>query len=205
MGTHFEKGSGRKPKNAGTRLYAPSTEEETEDYFEEEELPQDSSEESEDGKASAGEKRKQKRRKAPVVVRQQRELSTFERVVIMACTFVFAAMVIFVLSGYERITRAYADINILTSEIEKVNLHISELNVSIECAVTIEQAEAAAQAAGMTYPTQNQIYSPGERIPLPVSGAVNPAEPSEGNEQPSDTDTESADENEIADENTDNG
>ena len=41
----------------------------------------------------------------------------------------------------------------------------AELNVSIECAVTIEEAEQAALAAGMTYPSQSQILVPGQAIP----------------------------------------
>ena len=203
MGTYFEKGSGRKPKNAETRLYTPSTEEEFDDFIEEEDSPEDSSAESAGENTAAGEKKKQKKRKAPVVVRQQREISTFERVLIMACTFIFAAMVVFILSGYERITRAYADINTLTNEIDKVNLHISELNVSIECAVTIEQSEEAALEAGMIYPTQEQIYTSSEHIPTPVSGVISPV----GSESTEDTVPEDTvpDENRVPEETADEG
>ncbi len=96
-------------------------------------------------------------------------------------------MLLFILSGYERISRAYSDINTLNSQIEEIKLHISELNVSIECAVTIEEAEQAALAAGMTYPSQSQILVPGQAIPsggfrnsssVPT-GSENGSEPSE--------------------------
>ena len=95
----------------------------------------------------------------------QKETSVLGWIGIMFSAFLVAGMLIFILSGYERISRAYSDINTLNQEIEEIKLHISELNVSIECAVTIEEAEQAALAAGMTYPSQSQILVPGQAIP----------------------------------------
>lgn len=96
---------------------------------------------------------------------QQTEMSSAGRIAILGCIFLLACMILFVLFGYERITRAYTDVNTLEKQIDDVKLHISELNVSIECAVTIEQAEKAALAAGMVYPTRSQILATGEAIP----------------------------------------
>ncbi|MDO4492691.1 MAG: hypothetical protein Q4C53_02255 [Clostridia bacterium] len=109
----------------------------------------------------------------PLHIQNRREMNTGERVGILVCTFVLAGMILFVLTGYERITRAYAAINELSQSIDDVNLRISELNVAIECAVTIEQAENAALAAGMTYPTEAQIFND-YRFP---GGSIAPSQP----------------------------
>lgn len=149
----FEKDR-RRAHNAGTRLYTPTRDSAALSYDPEtgEPILTDA-----EGKVIP----------APVAV--AREMTTMERIGVMVCAFVFAGMVLFTLSGYERISRAYADINTLNDEIEDIELHISELNVSIECAVTIEQAETAALAAGMTYPTRAQIYNAADPIPAPSS------------------------------------
>lgn len=95
----------------------------------------------------------------PLHIQNSREMNSPERIGILVCTFILAGMILFVLTGYERITRSYAAINTLNAAIDDAKLRISELNVAIECAVTIDQAENAALAAGMTYPTESQIYS----------------------------------------------
>ncbi len=100
------------------------------------------------------------------------------RVGVMFSAFLLAAMILFMLFGYEQITRAYADVNALTDEIELTQLRITALEVEIECAVTIQQAQEAAEAANMRYPTQGQYVKIGERIPF--SGALTPAEPASG-------------------------
>ena len=75
----------------------------------------------------------------------------------MASGFLLAGMLVFVLSGYERISRAYADVNALNEEIELANLRIVGLDVEIECAVTIQDARQAAENAGMQYPEPEQL------------------------------------------------
>jgi hypothetical protein len=80
--------------------------------------------------------------------------------------FLFAGMVLFTLSGYERISRAYADINVLRTEIESTNLRIRELDVQIECAVTIQDAQKIAEAYGMKYPEKNQYVRIGDPLPF---------------------------------------
>lgn len=145
----FEKDR-RRANNAGTRLYTPS---------------RDSAAFSYDPETGEPVLTDAEGKPIPVPLSMQREMTSLERIGIMICAFVFAGMILFTLSGYERISRAYADINTLNDEIEEIELHISELNVSIECAVTIDQAEAAALAAGMAYPTRAQIYTAGDPIP----------------------------------------
>lgn len=110
----------------------------------------------EDGDAPRAAKRK----------RTETEIKLASRIGIVMCAFAFAGMVLFVLSGYERISRAYADINTLNSEIDERELRIKALEASIECAVTISDAQEAAEALGMRYPEQSQYVPAGSAVPL---------------------------------------
>lgn len=94
------------------------------------------------------------------------------RIGVMFSAFLLAGMILFTLFGYEQISRAYADINTLKDEIELTQLRITALDVEIECAVTIQQAQEAAEAAHMRYPTQSQYTKIGDRIPF--SGSIAP-------------------------------
>ena len=71
-------------------------------------------------------------------------MTALGRIGLIISGFLFAGMVLFTLSGYERISRAYADINALNSEIDSTSLRINELDVQIECAVTIQDAQQVA-------------------------------------------------------------
>ncbi len=97
------------------------------------------------------------------------ELNPLSRVGLIFCGFVFSGMVLFTLTGYERITRAYADINSLNTEIDETELRINELDVQIECAVTIQEAQQVAEEYGMQYPEKSQYVRIGDA--LPFSGA----------------------------------
>ncbi|MEN6339696.1 MAG: hypothetical protein ABFD03_06180 [Clostridiaceae bacterium] len=103
------------------------------------------------------------------------ELNPLARIGLILCGFIFSGMVLFTLTGYERISRAYADINSLNSEIELTELRINELEVQIECAVTIQDAQKVAEANGMQYPEKSQYIKIGD--PLPFSGSDYPTEP----------------------------
>ena len=107
------------------------------------------------------------------------EVKPASRIGMIFCAFLLAGMILFMLTGYERIARAYADINTLTDEIELTELRIAELDVSIECAVTITQAQDAAKNAGMTYPTQSQYVRIGSAIPV-TSGSLAGSAPTDG-------------------------
>lgn len=110
---------------------------------------------------------------APVELKLRSEMKTSSRIGIMFCAFVFAGMLVFVLSGYERISRAYAAINTLNDAIAEIQLHINALEADIECAVTIEDAQKYAESHGMRYPTQSQYLQSGSTIP--VTGSSTPA------------------------------
>ena len=88
------------------------------------------------------------------------------RVGLIISGFIFAGMVLFTLSGYERISRAYADINALNNENDLTDLRINELQVQIECAVTIQDAQKAAESYGMRYPEKNQYVRIGDALPF---------------------------------------
>ncbi len=125
-------------------------------------------------KRSAEEQRARKRKEEETIVDDdgfrirvpKDEIKPASRFGMILCGFLFAGMVLFVLAGYERITRAYADINIINDDIEQTNLRIVELDVQIECAVTIQQAQEAAKRFGMRYPEQSQYVKVGDQIPV---------------------------------------
>ena len=104
--------------------------------------------------------------KEPGVRVDKPEMTSLGRIGLIISSFIFAGMVLFTLSGYERISRAYADINALNNEIELTDLRINELEVQIECAVTIQDAQEIAEAYGMQYPEQNQYVRIGDRLPF---------------------------------------
>lgn len=102
--------------------------------------------------------------------REPEPVTPASRIGIMLSGFLFAGMVLFTLTGYERISRAYADINTINSAIDETQLRIKALDVQIECAVTIQDAQDTAEAYGMQYPTQSQYVR--ADAPIPLSGAA---------------------------------
>ena len=104
---------------------------------------------------------------APSGIRVEKpEMTSLGRIGLLISGFLFAGMVLFTLSGYERISRAYADINALNNEIDLTDLRINELEVQIECAVTIQDAQKVAEAYGMRYPEKNQYVRIGDPLPF---------------------------------------
>ena len=121
---------------------------------------------------------------APGVRVENPQITTLGRFGLIVSSFLFAGMVLFTLTGYERISRAYADINALNTEIDSTKLRINELDVQIECAVTIQDAQKVAESYGMRYPEKSQYVKIGD--PLPFSGGA----PSESPEESPATTTE---------------
>ena len=121
----------------------------------------------------------------PISLRPRSEMKLSSRIGIMVCAFIFAGMLVFVLSGYERISRAYAGIDALNDEIEEIRLRINTLEADIECAVTMEDAQAFAESRGMRYPVQSQYVQSGS--PIPATGnATSPEDAPEddGDDEP---------------------
>ena len=144
----------KKGRSPTTRLYMPTKEEQ--DAYE----------------ARAAETRSTRPRSGAKSAREsgvrvkKQETSMLGRVGLIISGFLFAGMVLFTLSGYERISRAYADINALNDEIDTTDLRINELEVQIECAVTIQDAQQVAEAYGMRYPEKSQYVRIGDALPF---------------------------------------
>lgn len=154
----------RRAGRHGTKLYAPTRDNEAYAYDPE-----------------TGERLKDAPLKAaPIALRPRSELRLAARIGIMLCVFVFAGMLVFILSGYERIARAYAGINTLNGEIGEIRLHINALEADIECAVTIEDAQAYAVSHGMQYPVQSQYLQSGKPIPNTAAGGPFGQAPEDG-------------------------
>lgn len=100
--------------------------------------------------------------------RSVQQIKPFTRFMLVLCSFIFAGMILFVLTGYERISRANADINTLNVQIEETELNINALNAAIECAVTIDQAQEWAKSHNMQYPSKSQYVRAGAPIPITV-------------------------------------
>lgn len=144
----------KKGRSPTTRLYIP-TQEEQEAY-------EARSAETRSTKPRGGAK---SARESGVRVNKP-ESSSLGRIGLIISGFLFAGMVLFTLSGYERISRAYADINALNDEIDTTDLRINELEVQIECAVTIQDAQQVAEAYGMRYPEKSQYVRIGDALPF---------------------------------------
>ena len=143
----------KKGKSPTTRLYTPKKDDDAEDTLR---TPRS---------ASA-----RKKPDEPHVRVDKPEMTALGRVGLIISGFILSGMILFTLAGYERISRAYADINALNSQIDSTDLRINELDVQIECAVTIQDAQKVAEAYGMRYPEKSQYVKIGD--PLPFSGGV---------------------------------
>ena len=146
----------KKGQSPTTRLYTPNKDEEP-------------AEEPRAHRTAGRRKPSSRGAQEPHVHVEKPELNPLARIGLILCGFIFSGMVLFTLTGYERITRAYADINSLNDEIDETKLRINELDVQIECAVTIQDAQAVAEEYGMQYPEQDQYVKIGD--PLPFSGS----------------------------------
>ena len=118
---------------------------------------------------------------APSGIRVEKpEMTSLGRIGLLISGFLFAGMVLFTLSGYERISRAYADINALNKEIELTELRINELEVQIECAVTIQDAQKVAEEYGMRYPEKGQYVRIGDPLPFDNTTPPPTTQPTDG-------------------------
>lgn len=118
-------------------------------------------------------------RETPTVIGENKPGMTLgERIGLTVCIFALSGMLLFVLSGYERISLAYSEINTLNTEIDKLKIRINALEAELECAVTIESAQQYASTHGMQYPNKSQYYRVGD--PLPASAGIAPAQGADG-------------------------
>jgi len=83
--------------------------------------------------------------------------------------FVTAAAIIAVLSRYSRISNEYTKINRLNAEIKQKEQNIAMLNVQLNAAVSLEEAQDEAAVAGLGYPTAAQIIKVPGTLPVVIS------------------------------------
>lgn len=102
----------------------------------------------------------QKRRRAV-----KARLSTGCRVSLFAGMLVLSAALLLLLYRYNFITEQYAAVNRLNTSISEAQRRVRALNVTLECAVSIQDAQDAAQSWGMTYPNADQYVRAGDRLP----------------------------------------
>ncbi len=75
---------------------------------------------------------------------------------------VLATSSLIIVFRFANIAGSYAQINKMKSAISAAELRIRELNVSLECAVSINDAKEAARRFGMAYPDASQYVRVGE-------------------------------------------
>lgn len=83
------------------------------------------------------------------------------KVLSIASVVVVAIALLMVIMRYSMIASQYAEVNQLKEDIEASNLNIASLDVKLQCAINLDDARDAAQAAGMGYPTAEQIVKVG--------------------------------------------
>ena len=148
---------------------------------------------------SEREERFRERGELPVIEEQRREearqklapqvrANPKRRVAILAGVCLTAAALLLVLVRYAKIAAEYSTVNSLKSDIEQAELNLAALNVELQLAVSLEDAEATAKAAGMSYPTASQIHRVGE----PLSGTEEETEQEEASETTETTETTEA-------------
>lgn len=101
------------------------------------------------------------REATPAAKRKQR---TLPKLISVAGVLIIAAMMIGVVLRYSNIAQAYREINSTQDKIEESQRRITELEVQLDEAVSIEEARLAAAQAGLNYPTADQIVQ--------VNGAI---------------------------------
>ncbi|MEL7609005.1 MAG: hypothetical protein AAGU74_05825 [Bacillota bacterium] len=99
-----------------------------------------------------------------------------------------SAALLLVLARYARISDEYSVVNDLKSQIAEQDRNIETLNVALEFAMTIQEADAAAKESGMNYPSADQIVKPGELTPSEFQGRVDEAKTAEDPDDTEDTD-----------------
>jgi len=82
------------------------------------------------------------------------------------CVLLMGVSALAVIAGYENIASEYALVNTLKNDIKSAELRLAELNVDLECTVSIEEAKEAAVRLGMTYPTAAQYVRTGDALPI---------------------------------------
>lgn len=103
---------------------------------------------------------------------QRPQLSLGCRWTLLVTVIMLAAASLVVVSRFASIAEQYNQINQLKSDIQGAQLRIGALNVALECAVSIQDIQDAAQRFGMTYPTASQYVRAGDTLAMKDSGTA---------------------------------
>ncbi len=138
----------RNPYSSATRVYSPSRSSVA--YAYEQAIPLPRRQEKQDAQ--------HRQRLQP----KEKLLSSGCKWALLLAMAVIAASSLVIVSRFANIAGSYAQINKLKAAINEAELRIRELNVSLECAVSIEDAKEAASRLGMAYPDASQYVRVGE-------------------------------------------
>lgn len=89
--------------------------------------------------------------------RQQRKHRLLFRLVSVCAVLASLSALLFVMMRYEKIAGEYAYVNELKENIEETRLNLNALSVSLQYAVNLDEAKAAAERLGMVYPDASQF------------------------------------------------
>lgn len=81
----------------------------------------------------------------------------FKKVAVLGAVLCVAAALIGILVRYAQIAEQYDEVNQIKSDIAQCEIDLTELRVQLNSAVSIDEARDAAGAAGMDYPSADQI------------------------------------------------
>ncbi|MDL2234541.1 hypothetical protein LJC07_00100 [Christensenellaceae bacterium OttesenSCG-928-L17] len=101
----------------------------------------------------------QKKRKLQPALSRASKAALLLSIVLISCALLFAVM------GYYNISKQYIAVNELQQSIDVAERNIRALNIELECAVSINDIQEAAQRLGMTYPAASQYVRAGDAIP----------------------------------------
>lgn len=97
---------------------------------------------------------KVRRRTLAETMRAYKVLPKFAAVL---CVGIATSAMLFVIMRYSRISSAYNEVNELSSQIENMEKAVEKANVDYLFSIDIDAAHDAARAAGMVYPTVDNI------------------------------------------------
>lgn len=124
--------------------------------------------------------RREQRRTAPAPRSSEKpRLSIGGKVTIVFSIGLLAVTMLLVIARYADISAQHLQINEIKQNIESTRLRLAELNVALQCTVSIHDAQDAAARLGMTYPEAAQYIRAGDALPRIVQQSDGGAAPSE--------------------------
>ncbi len=115
---------------------------------------------------------------------QKRKQRTMPKLVSVIGVLTIAAILIGLVLRYAAITSAYSKVNAMEAKIEESRRRITELEVQLDEAVTLDEARSTALEEGLNYPNAGQIVKVNGAVGGYMSGSsktadAQPEEPTE--------------------------